>query len=491
MGCVVPLYRPRDAEHTVLHQVIAEHLEGFLGAVAEAGDGARLPQFVEREFREFLRCGVYEAGVARFQCEGCAREHLVPFSCKGRAFCPSCGGRRMTERAAHLVDEVLPWVPVRQWVLTLPYRLRYQMAWNHGLSRAVLRVYTRALDDVYRRGARARGIGGGQTGMVTALQRAGGALNANLHFHTLVLDGVFTEAPDGTLTFHPAPGPSDAEVAAALATIRQRVQRLLVRHGLEPADDATGPADRLAEESPVLAGIVGASVQGRVALGSRAGARVRRLGDARDTEAVTSRGPRQAHLEGFDLHANVWVSGNDRAGLERLCRYILRPPLAQERLRRRSDGRVALELKQAWHDGTRELVFEPLELLERLAALTPRPETNLLICHGLLAARASWRVSVVAYGRVAPAPAASGAATAVGAEGVKAKRGSRAWSWAALMHRAFEIDVLACPHCGGRLRLIATLHDPAAIRKLLAHLGMARSGPTGGPAPPESDAAAS
>jgi hypothetical protein len=136
----------------------------------------------------------------------------------------------------------------------------------------------------------------------------------NVHFHTLVLDGVFTARPEGALAFHPAPGPSDAEVAAALATIRHRVQRLLVRRGLEPGDDATGPADRLAEESLVLAWIVGASVQGRVALGSRAGARVRRLGDARDTEAVMSRGPRQAHLEGFDLHANVWVSGNDRGG---------------------------------------------------------------------------------------------------------------------------------------------------------------------------------
>ena len=234
-------------------------------------------------------------------------------------------------------------------------------------------------------------------------------MNVNVHFHTLVLDGVFTEAPGGALAFHPAPGPSDAEVAAALATIRHRVQRLLVRHGLEPADDATGPADRLADESPVLAGIVGASVQGRVALGSRAGARVRRLGDARDTAAVTSRGPRQAHLDGFDLHANVWVSAHDRAGLERLCRYVLRPPFAQERLRLRSDGRVALELKTAWHDGTRELVFEPLEFLERLAAMTPRPETNLLICHGVLAPRARWRERVVAYGRVAPEPTASAA----------------------------------------------------------------------------------
>ncbi|MBF8288004.1 MAG: hypothetical protein HW381_1112, partial [Candidatus Rokubacteria bacterium] len=150
------MYRPRDAEHTVLHQVVAEHLETFLGAVAEAGAGAGLPQFVEREFREFLRCGVYEAGVARFQCEGCRREHLVPFSCKGRGWCPSCGGRRMTERAAHLVDAVLPWVPVRQWVLTVPFRLRYRLAWDHALCRAVLGVYARALLAFYTRTAFAR-----------------------------------------------------------------------------------------------------------------------------------------------------------------------------------------------------------------------------------------------------------------------------------------------------------------------------------------------
>jgi hypothetical protein len=395
----------------------------------------------------------------------------------------------MTERAAHLVDTVLPRVPVRQWVLTVPYRVRYRLAWNHGLSRAVLRVYTRVLLDVYARGARARGVPGGRTGSVTEMQRAGSGLNANLHFHTLVLDGVFSEGDAGPLEFHPAP--SDAEVAAALATIRHRVQRLLVRRGPEPGDDATGPADRLADESPVLAGIVGASVQGRVALGPRAGARVRRLGREIDTEAVMSRGPRQAHLEGFDLHANVWVSANDRAGLERLCRYVLRPPFAQERLRLRSDGRVALELKTAWHDGTRELVFEPLEFLERLAALTPRPETNLLICHGLLDPRARWREQVVTYGRRVPEPTASTAPLAPGPDGTGVKTATpRAWSWAALMHRAFAIDVLACPHCGGRLRLIGTLHDPAVIRKLLAHLGMARSGPSPGPAPPESGAAA-
>src|SRR3989304_877575 len=101
------------------------------------------------------------------------------------------------------------------------------MAWNHGPSRAVLRVYTRVLLDVYARGARRRGIEGGQTGMVTALQRAGSGLNVNLHFHTLVLGGVFTEAPGGVLAFHPARAPSDAEVAAALAPIPHPGQRRL------------------------------------------------------------------------------------------------------------------------------------------------------------------------------------------------------------------------------------------------------------------------
>jgi hypothetical protein len=169
----------------------------------------------------------------------------------------------------------------------------------------------------------------------------------------------------------------------------------------------------------------------------------------------------------------------------------LRPPFAQERLRLRSDGRVALELKTAWHDGTRERVFDPLEFLERLAAMTPRPETNLLICHGVLAPRARWRTRVVVYGRRMPEPTTSAGPLAAGPEDTKVKSSPRAWSWAALMHRAFGIDVLACAHCGGRLRLIATLHDPAVIRRILAHLALSHSGESPGPAPPESGAAAS
>jgi hypothetical protein len=110
---------------------------------------------------------------------------------------------------------------------------------------------------------------------------------------------------------------------------------------------------------------------------------------------------------------------------------------------------------------------------------------------GVLAPRARWRGRVVVYGRRVPEPTAAAAPLAAGPDDAGVKPTPRAWTWAALMHRAFAIDVLACAHCGGRLRLIATLHDPAVIRKILAHLDLSYPGQSPGPAPPEPGAAAS
>ena len=314
-----------------------------MGGTEIGTDGGSLPHFVEREFRDFLSCGVLSRGFARVRCDGCAFERLVPFSCKRRGFCPSCGGRRMAERAAHLVDAVLPHVPVRQWVLTLPYRL-------HEVCRAVLAVYVRAVLGFYRRRARHNGMCDGRSGAVTVIQRFGGGLQLNVHFHSLFLDGVFTETPDDTLEFHPAEPPSDEDVARLLAVIRRRVLRLLVRRGLAALDWAD--VDPLAEESAALAGISSAAVQGRVALGPRAGARVIQIGREPDAPWVISRGPCQAHLEGFDLHAAITVAADDRVALERLARYVLRPPVAQDRLTLTPAGQVLVTLKAEWADGT-------------------------------------------------------------------------------------------------------------------------------------------
>jgi Transposase zinc-binding domain len=168
-----PTYQRRQPEQTALYRTVEAHLPTFLAQTGGDAEHAGLPGFVKREFEAYLRCGIPGHGFTRLRCTNCAFEHLLPFSCKRRGFCPSCGGRRMAERAASLVDEVLPRVPVRQWVLTLPYRLRYRLAWDHALCRAVLGVYARALLAFYARSARAHGIRDGQTGTVTVIQRFG------------------------------------------------------------------------------------------------------------------------------------------------------------------------------------------------------------------------------------------------------------------------------------------------------------------------------
>jgi hypothetical protein len=195
---------------------------------------------------------------------------------------------------------------------------------------------------------------------------------------------------------------------------------------------------------------------------------------------VLSTAPRHAHLAGFDLHANVAVPAADRTRLEQLCRYLLRPAVAQDRLRLLSDGRVVLTLKSAWADGTRHLIFEPLTLLEKLAALTPRLRINLVLYHGVLAPHSGWRARVVAGGALAGAT--PGAASASADANDEPPPGSRHYAWAALMRRAFDLDVLACPRCGGRLRLLGTVKDPDAIRAILA--AVAGSGELADRAPP-------
>ena len=131
----------------------------------------------------------------RLHCDDCGHDRLVPFSCKRRGFRPSCGGRRMADSAAHLVDRVLPAVPIPPVVLTLPYPLRYRCAYDRALTSQVLRAFLRSLfAELRRRVRRHWGVRAEQCGAVTFLQRFGSALNLSLHFQTLALDGAFPYA---------------------------------------------------------------------------------------------------------------------------------------------------------------------------------------------------------------------------------------------------------------------------------------------------------
>jgi hypothetical protein len=120
------VYRPRRPAVTVLHRTVREHLETFLARARSSDPDLRpIRPAAERALREYLRCGIAAHGFARVYCDSCRHDYLVPFSCKVRDLCPSCGSRRMVETAAHLVDTVLPGVPYRQWVVSVPKRVRW------------------------------------------------------------------------------------------------------------------------------------------------------------------------------------------------------------------------------------------------------------------------------------------------------------------------------------------------------------------------------
>ncbi len=193
-------YRPRDAVHSVLHTVIREHLELFLREVSDRGDGEGLPRFVEQEFREFLTCGVLAHGFALVRCERCTFERLVPFSCKGRGFFPSCGGRRidrarrapggrdLAARAGAPVGAhaaLPPAVPAGVGPRPVPGPCSLSMRGRCSTSTASK--------------PEATAFPAGRTGTLTVIQRFGGGLNLNVHFHTLALDGVFVQSSAGRL----------------------------------------------------------------------------------------------------------------------------------------------------------------------------------------------------------------------------------------------------------------------------------------------------
>ena len=126
----------------------------------------------------------------------------------------------MSELAAHLVDRVLPHVPIRQWVFTVPVPVRYQLAFDAGLTRAVLRVFLRTVFGWQRRCAARRGLVGVRSGSVTAIQRFGGSANLNVHFHALLFDGVYTRvSPTARPRFHHLPPPTDADITALLNAV--------------------------------------------------------------------------------------------------------------------------------------------------------------------------------------------------------------------------------------------------------------------------------
>jgi len=449
---------------------VSEHLESWL----EWRDQAErpVPGYVEEELRGYLECGILCFGFGRALCTGCGQGFVIAFSCKGRGVCPSCNGRHMAQTAAHLADHVIPPVPVRQWVISVPKRLRGFLADRPRAVAALTKIF---LDEIERLLCAAVGVtrdgdapasARPRLGGISFLHRFGSALNHHVHLHACVTDGVFVPAADQAgCDSRPMFLPARPITAADLAALTERVRRRVIRwFRMQRLVDADAAADMLRWEN-----------------------------------------------SGFSVDASVRITLVDRdvpsyfRSLEHLLRYCARPPFALDRLsvNRDASGRIARiryvlprhkaanwvgpgHGRKSTRPGANGVVeLTPFEFLDRLADLVPPPRKHRHRYHGVFAPNHKLRraVTALAIGNVGKRPdaAADGHAETAHATGgccdanhAHQKPRSHDTSriaWAKLMARVGEEFPLECPNCGGDIRLIAFITEPRPIRKILTHLG--------------------
>ena len=481
-------YNPRHPERTLLYQAVAEHYETWLelasaGQFDGQGDHHAPKPYVRKAFEKYLECGIFAHGFARARCDDCGHDILVAFSCKGRGVCPSCTTRRMAETAAHLTDHVFPRLPVRQWVLSVPKRLRYFMQRDGAVLGMVLRIFLRVIEQTLQAnspGAASVDKAALHIGAVAFIHRFGSSLNEHVHLHVCAVDGVFVEvAGEGDadahaqaraqacapgVIFHPATGVDADTLAQVQASLRKRILRAFVGRGL-------------------LEGF-----------------------EAKEMLAYRH--------SGFSVDTSVCIAAHDRAGLERLLRYCARPPFALARLRKAGSELVYRCAKQHSEPGGNphgkrgakadEITLTPLELIDRIAALVPPPRTHRHRYFGVLAPHSPHRAAVtemaqstaeqpVQLAQVQTEPASTDAGEgALGAgnplptqaepvQPVSAKRPAH-YLWAVLIARIYGVFPLLCPLCGGQMRVIAFITYSADIRQILDYIGVETEPPRIAPA---------
>lgn len=489
-------YERRTPENTKLYQLVQRHKDSFFAKMEF--EGRSYSKHIKEEFDAFLRCGIPAFGVAHIACPDCKYTKILPFSCKKRGFCPSCGARRMAETAVHLVDEVIPEVPVRQFVLSLPVPLRMWCARKRDLLAKVCTIACEEIqktlnvlaDFEYKKNKNAH------AGMVVFVQRFGSAANLNVHLHILAIDGVYEEKSTGRVKFYHARSPENDDIASLISKIIKRINKHLIKYGyLEEVDGQatlTNTENIFSDDtSDIHLPAIAASVTNRIAFGANAGKPIQRLRTV-DSHRMW---PNEADLEhtgdacvasgGYSLHAATCVKPHQRERLEKLIRYMSRSAIAEDRLEILENDRVRIELKTRWKDGTTHIELSALEFIEKLVALIPLPRFHLTRYFGILSPHARLREAIVpkkAEDKTNDMSASNGNKTVqieTKSSNKKTKRRKKKYiHWADLLKRCFKFEVLTCIKCGQRMVIKGIYFSRPFIAALLEPLGI-------DPAPPE------
>jgi len=311
----------------------------------------------------------------------------------------------------------------------------------------------------YAERAAAHGVQHAKTGSVTVVQRTSSDLRLNPHLHAVVLDGTYHQ--DGTaLAWEELGHLRTREVGEVLERAVRRMARYLERRSLLESDDTDEAAGQEAD------GLLAASaVSGQV---PPAGPQwLRGLQPLQPSDLAYDK-PLCVSLDGFTLHAATRVGALDTAGREALLRYVLRPPVAQERVTTQKDGLVAITLKRAYADGTIAVEMDPLSLLCRLAMSVPPPRYHTVKYAGVIAPASKWRA------QIAPAPPETDPTIEnldALDEAKPPRRHGTYRAWADLLQRTFDFDVLRCLKCGSRMKLLTMVTAPKSIARYLRAIG--------------------
>jgi hypothetical protein len=344
--------------------IIREHWPAFRERVEmHAGP---LPGFVCDEIEAFATCGDFEHGFLVAECRRCGDSLRVPFACKSRGICPSCMGRRMGETAALLVDHRLPAVPWRQWVLSFEGPLAVRLGYNAKLlARVCQRFGKRVMQALRHRTKREHGlhrVQGLHPGVLVVVQRFRSDLGLYVHIHAIAMDGCFAAVGEDDVRFLPVEQLSRSHLVGVLDRLHRDLAEHLEDDG-EPPDEGLAACVQLGLSTPPL-------------------------------RAVLTEQPHPARMHvsafGMQLHAAVTDyqtahslrsgangDGRDRNRLERVCRYLLRPPFAHDAVEHTADGQVRVHFKAPSKSGATYAQMSPDTFLARLCALVPPPSFNM------------------------------------------------------------------------------------------------------------------
>lgn len=379
----VPTHSPYG---TVCRFVVQRYFDGWL--IYRRRLGRRVPKYVRKAFRKYLKCGDPTNGFSVLACPSQHYSRYVAYRCKGRGFCTYCLLIRQRTLARQLIDRVIGNVPVRHAVLCFPPALRYVIGYDKELLSGAFAVLAEAVFNHQRRlAAELFGIPQERIhpGGAEVAHRASANLETNHHIHGLFPDGLFIERPDGTLEFRSLPPPSEEQIAAIAHDACVAFCEVLKRRGFW--ETSTQSTD---------------SVEGWLTLPKRSRRVTKFFGQAaKDAEGgVAPIGGAYA----FHVFIGNAFEVEERPQLEQLVNYILAPPFLDHQLSLDDRGNVVLELKRARHNGTERIVLEPYEFLDRLADLVSRPNANAVRYFGVYAPRARLRKLAIALKVGDPGP---------------------------------------------------------------------------------------